>query len=58
MSNESIKKEDLLGLHKHYESINRSELDFFFRYLNFYTGLLSAIVAATITGMLSLKHSL
>jgi hypothetical protein len=46
---------DLLDLYKHYWSVLHAELGFCHQYLNFYTGLLSAILAATLTGLLSTK---
>jgi hypothetical protein len=49
----TLTREELLELHKHYEGAAKDERDFFFRYLNFYTGLLTAIVAVTLTGILS-----
>jgi len=42
-------------LHDHYESVVKDMLDFAYKYLNFYTGLLSAILAATLTGLLTIK---
>jgi hypothetical protein len=52
---EQIDRSELLNLYSHYESVIKDELDFFFKYLNFYIGLCSALLAATLTGMLSLK---
>jgi hypothetical protein len=46
---------DLIDLYKHYWSILHAELGFCHQYLNFYSGLLSAILAATLAGLLSLK---
>jgi hypothetical protein len=42
----------LLQLYEHYKSELRSELEFTYKYLNFYVGLNSAILAATIAGLL------
>ena len=50
-----IAKEELFKLHDHYASVIKDELDFFFKYLNFYIGIISALFAGTITGLLSLK---
>jgi hypothetical protein len=50
-----ISKEELFKLHDHYASVIKDELDFFFKYLNFYIGIISALFAGTITGLLSLK---
>lgn len=50
-----INREELINLHFHYESVTKDELDFFFKYSNFYIGLLSALLTATITGLLSYK---
>lgn len=58
-SNKTIQlnKEDLLDLYKHFESSIRNELGFVFQYFNFYIGLLSAIAAATLTGILNINTS-
>jgi hypothetical protein len=45
----------LFTLHEHYTSVIKEMLGFCYQYLNFYTGLLSAILAATLTGLLTLK---
>jgi hypothetical protein len=42
----------LLQLHEHYKSELRSDLEFTYKYLNFYVGLPSALLAATIAGLL------
>jgi hypothetical protein len=44
-----------LKLHEHYSNSVKSELDFFFRYFNFYVGLLSALLAASITGFFQFR---
>jgi hypothetical protein len=46
---------DLIDLYKHYWSVLHAELGFCHQYLNFYSGLLSALLAATLAGLLSLK---
>lgn len=48
----TLAPETLLQLHKHYTSELRSDLEFTYKYLNFYVGLNSAILAATIAGLL------
>ena len=53
----TLKRHELFELHSHYEVAAMDELDFFLRYLNFYVGLLSAILAVTLTGLLSLSRS-
>jgi hypothetical protein len=50
-----IRRDELFDLYKHYESVIKDQLDFFYKYLNFYVGLLSAILAGTLTGLLSFK---
>lgn len=50
-----LQRKELFDLHHHYESVVKDELDFFFKYMNFYTGMLSALIAGTLTGLLSLK---
>ncbi len=52
---EELSRQDLLDLHTHYEAVVKDRLDFCFQSLNFYIGLLVAILAATLTGLLSLK---
>lgn len=42
----------LLQFHRHYTSELRSDLEFTYKYLNFYVGLNSALLAATIAGLL------
>jgi len=48
----SLASETLLQLHGHYTSELRSDLEFTYKYLNFYVGLNSAIFAATTAGLL------
>ena len=50
-----LKHSDLIDLYKHYWSVLHAELGFCHQYLNFYSGLLSAILAATLAGLLSIK---
>lgn len=57
-SNEKIQRQELLSLHSHYETVIKDELDLFFKYFNFYIGLLSAMVAATLAGFVNLKEAL
>jgi hypothetical protein len=52
---EGLTRQELLTFHVHYESVTRERLNFCYQYLNFYTGLLSAILAATLAGLLSIK---
>src|SRR6266700_2055295 len=52
---ENISRQELFALHEHYESIVKDMLGFCYQYLNFYVGLLSAILAATLTGLLTIK---
>lgn len=47
-----LASETLLQLHAHYTSELRSDLEFTYKYLNFYVGLNSALLAATIAGLL------
>jgi len=53
--NEDKIRAELFELYKHYESVITGQLDFCYKYLNFYTGLLSAITAGTLTGILNIK---
>jgi hypothetical protein len=50
-----VKRSELLDLHKRYTDEVNQQLKFCFSYLNFYTGLLSALLAGVLTGLLSLK---
>ncbi len=52
---ENLTRQELLAFHAHYESVMRERTNFCYQYLNFYTGLLSAILAVTLTGLLSIK---
>jgi hypothetical protein len=53
--NELLSRSNLFDLHKHYWSVSIDELRFCHQYLNFYSGLLSFILAATLTGLLGIK---
>ncbi len=55
---ESLSRQELFDLHRHYESIVKDQLGFCYQYLNFYTGLLSALLAATLVTLLNMKHGL
>ena len=50
-----VTRSELLDLHKRYADEVNQQLEFCFSYLNFYTGLLSALLAGVLTGLLSLK---
>jgi hypothetical protein len=52
-----VTRTEIFELYKYYEAAAKEERDFFFRYLHFYTGLFSAILAVTLTGLLSLSKS-
>jgi hypothetical protein len=52
---EHLTRQELLEFHAHYESNMRDRINFCYQYLNFYIGLLSAILAATLTGLLTIK---
>jgi len=51
-----LTRPELLGLHSHYSSVVKDELNFCYQYLNFYMGLLSAILAATLAGLLNVHY--
>jgi hypothetical protein len=53
-SSETLSREELLDLYKHYRNSIKDEIDFFHKFFNFYVGLLSAILAVTITGFLKI----
>lgn len=55
VTHEPLSRSDLIDLYKHYWSVLLAELSFCHQYLNFYSGLLSAILAATLAGLLSIK---
>jgi hypothetical protein len=44
---------ELVDLHKHYETIIRSELDFCHKYLNFYVILFTTLLGGTIAGLVT-----
>lgn len=52
---EPLSRSQMLDLYKHFWTVLLTELSFCHQYLNFYTGLLSAILAATILGFLNMK---
>jgi hypothetical protein len=54
--NKGLSREELFTLHEHYENALKGKLTFCYQYINFYIGLLSAILAVTITGLLTI-HS-
>lgn len=47
-----LDRAELLALHEHYATEMRASLDFAHRNLSFYVGLLSAILAALLAGIL------
>lgn len=49
-----MSREELLEFYRLYNSSIKDELNFFFQYFHFYIGLLSAILAGTLTGLLSI----
>lgn len=49
---EKLDRAELLVLHEHYATEMRASLDFAHRNLSFYVGLLSAILAAVLAGIL------
>ncbi len=51
-----LTRPELLELHSHYASVVKDELNFCYQYLNFYIGLLSAILAATLAGLLNIHY--
>ncbi len=55
---ESLSRQELFDLHRHYESVVKDQLGFCYQYLNFYTGLLSALLAATLVALLNMRHGL
>ncbi|HWK03792.1 MAG TPA: hypothetical protein VNS58_09175 [Puia sp.] len=48
-------RSELITWYTHYESVVKDELEFFFKYMNFYSGLLSALLAGTLAGILTYK---
>ena len=55
---ESLSRQELFALHKHYQSVIKDQLGFCYQYLNFYTGLLSALLAATLFALLNMRHGM
>jgi hypothetical protein len=52
---DEIRRDELIGLHKHYESVAKHQLEFFFKYLNFYVVLFSGIIGGSIAGLLKIS---
>ena len=52
-----IGRKELFDLYKYYQSVIKDQLEFCFKYLNFYIGLFLAVLAGTLTGLLSSKVS-
>jgi hypothetical protein len=52
---ESLTRPELLAFHAHYEVVTRERVNLCYQYLTFYSGLLSAILAATLAGLLNVK---
>jgi hypothetical protein len=50
-----ISRDELFELYKFYDASTKDELSFFFQYFHFYIGLLSAILAVTLTGLLNVS---
>ena len=53
-SRDQLTRAELFDLRKHYEGVVREELGLSHQYFNFYVGLLSAIQAATLAGLLQI----
>lgn len=51
---QSLSREELFDLYKFFDTSTKDELNFFFQYLHFYIGLLSAIMGATLAGLLDI----
>ena len=51
----TVKRDELLALHKLYVGEMNKQLEFCYKYLHFYAGLLSAILAAVLTGVVALQ---
>jgi hypothetical protein len=51
---QTLRRDELLDLYKHYDNVINQELGFFFQYFNFYIGLVSAILVLSVTGLLNL----
>lgn len=52
----SLDRHELVELYEHYDAAIKNELDFCHRYLNFYIGLLSTILALTVTGLVDMSR--
>jgi hypothetical protein len=46
-------RKELIDLYNHFRTVSKEELNLLYQYLNFYVGLLSAILAATLAGLLT-----
>jgi hypothetical protein len=57
-ANESLSRQELFDLHRLYKSIEKDQLGFCYQYLNFYTGFLSALLAATLVALLNMRHGM
>jgi hypothetical protein len=49
-------RKELIELYSHFRSVGKEELNLLYQYLNFYVGLLSAILAATLAGILNSQN--
>jgi hypothetical protein len=49
----SLGRKELIELYSHFRTVGKEELNLLYQYLNFYVGLLSAILAATLAGILN-----
>ena len=50
-----LNRDELFELYKYYGAAIQAELDFYFKYFNFYVGLLSAILTLTFAGLTGLE---
>jgi hypothetical protein len=53
-----LTRTELFTLRAHYYAVAKDELSFYFQYFNFYVGLLSAILAATVAALVQLRFDL
>jgi mannose-6-phosphate isomerase-like protein (cupin superfamily) len=49
-------RKELIDLYNHFRTVSKEELNLLYQYLNFYVGLLTAILAATLTGLLTSQN--